>query len=277
MQERVHIFPGVRTFYRPIEAAIRWCGLLRFEARVLKVMGARPVPHPQEFRRWPLLRLHTERIFDALVHLELPYGKAGIVRRSHRPALDDPDLTVRHVDLKTWMSRYYPAEKPAFLFDDVERAIHPAVTIDALNVLLADRDAAKLRVDDLLRALERMTAQHQLATKKSFEQVAELTQLLESLRTKHDALLMENAKRVAEAERTQIPSQRSESTYLNIIGGLVTLLLGKSPGGKPYSVFRTLDSVVSTLAAHREGRRGLSERTLWSKLVEARRHLEGSR
>jgi len=35
--------------------------------------------------------------------------------------------------------------------------------------------------------------------------------------------------------------------------------------------------VVSARLAHREGRPGLSERTLWSKLAQARRHLETSR
>jgi hypothetical protein len=51
-------------------------------------------------------------------------GKAGIVLESQRPALDDPDLIVRHVDLKAWMSYYYPGERPPFLFDEIERALH---------------------------------------------------------------------------------------------------------------------------------------------------------
>ncbi|NPZ83106.1 ATP-binding protein, partial [Pseudomonas aeruginosa] len=44
-----------------------------------------------------------------------------------------------------------------------------------------------------------------------------------------------------------------------------------------YSSFRSMDAVVSALIAHHEGRPGLSERTLWSKLAQARRHLEASR
>ena len=35
--------------------------------------------------------------------------------------------------------------------------------------------------------------------------------------------------------------------------------------------------IVSALLAHHEGRPGISERTLWSKLAQARRHLEASR
>jgi hypothetical protein len=54
------------------------------------------------------------------------------------------------------------------------------------------------------------------------------------------------------------------------------LLLGKSPGGSPYSSFETMDSVISALLAHYEGRPGISERTLWAKFSAARRHLDAS-
>ena len=193
-----------------------------------------------------------ERIFDALTHGELLGGKAGIVLDSQRPALDDPELTVRHVDLKAWMSQFYPGDRPGFLFDGIERAVHPAVSVDTLNILLADREAAK-------------------------SQLAELALVHETLRTAHEALAKEHATRAANDEQAREPGLRSETTYLNIIGGLLTLLLGNSPSGAAYSSFRSMDAVVSALIAHHEGRPGLSERTLWSKLAQARRHLEASR
>jgi hypothetical protein len=59
---------GVRTYYRPVEAAIRWAGLQRLERRILEMLGQRMVPAPDEFPRWPLLRLCAERIFDGIVH-----------------------------------------------------------------------------------------------------------------------------------------------------------------------------------------------------------------
>lgn len=168
------------------------------------------------------------------------------------PALDDPELTVRHVDLKAWMSQFYPGDRPGFLFDGIERAVHPAVSVDTLNILLADREAAK-------------------------SQLAELALVHETLRTAHEALAKEHATRAANDEQAREPGLRSETTYLNIIGGLLTLLLGNSPSGAAYSSFRSMDAVVSALIAHHEGRPGLSERTLWSKLAQARRHLEASR
>lgn len=252
MQKSSNLAYGTKTYYRPMEAAIRWCGLLRFEQRILQTLDQRAMPEPGEFPRWPLLRLHTERIFDALTHGELAGGKAGIVLEAQRPALDDPQLTVRHVDLKAWMAHYYPGERPGFLFDDIERSAHPVVSVDTLNILLADREATKV-------------------------QLAELSQVHEALRAAHEALAKEQTAHGDANGTSREPGLRSETTYLNIIGGLLTLLLGKSPSGTAYSSFQNMDAVVSALLAHHEGRPGLSERTLWSKLAQARRHLEASR
>ena len=138
------------------------------------------------------------------------------------------------------------------LMDEIERELHPAVNLATLNVLLADREASKVRL-------------------------AELAQLHAALQAQYEALAKEHAVRIAESGGERELGLRSESTYLNIIGGLLTLLLGKSPAGKSYSSFQNMDAVVSALLAHHEGRPGISERTLWSKLAQARRHLEASR
>ena len=98
---------------------------MRFESRILHVIGDKPIPDRQDFPRWPMLCLNTERIFDAIRNGDLSFGKNGIT--SNDPMqFDDPDLTVRHVDLKLWMSHFYPDQKPAFLFDVVERQLQPA-------------------------------------------------------------------------------------------------------------------------------------------------------
>ena len=234
-----------RVFYRPIEAAIRWSGLLRFETRILDAMNGKGVPDLGDFPRWPMLRLNTERIFDGLRNGELPYGKSGVT--SNDPSfLDDPDLTVRHVDLKAWMARFYPDQKPPFLFDEIERQLHSAISIDAVQALLADRVALKARLAEKERSFDILHERHRVLCKR-----------IEGLS-------------VAEHE----VSPRSEGTYLNIVGGLLGLLLGKSPSGKPYSSFETMESVISALLAHHAGRPGMAERTLWAKLAQARRHLE---
>ena len=240
---------GAKIYYRPIEAAIRWSGLLRFERSILATLGRRCIPEETEFPRWPLLRLNTERVFDALAHGEMPYGKEGLVRDTQGLELDDPSLTVRHVDLKAWMAHYYPGEKPAFLFDEVERALHPAVSLDTVGASLAEREAIKARLAEFLSAHE-------------------------TLRVEHEALLKQHAACSADAERANTPGPRSESTYLNIVGGLLTLLLGKSPSGMPYSSFLTQEAIISAMVAHHGNALGINERTLQAKFALARRNLQ---
>ena len=243
--------PGVSTrtkvFYRPIEAAIRWSGLVQFEPRILDVLGNRQIPDPADFPRWPKLLLNVERIFDALTNDDLAYGKRGITC-AERSLLDDPELTIRHVDLKAWMIRFYPDQKPAFLFDTIERHFHPAVRLDVVQTLLADREALKIQLTDRVKAWDLLHEKYQ------------------TLNAEHQAQL-------AEDKQAHQPGPRSESTYLSIVGALLGLLLGKSPGGVPYSSFQTTESVISALIAHHDGRPGISQSTLWSKFAEAKRLL----
>ena len=68
-------------------------------------------------------------------------------------------------------------------------------------------------------------------------------------------------------------SQREETTLLNITAGLLGLLLGRSPGGKPHSVFESQATVIDALVATYPGKPGMSKRTLEEKLARARRFL----
>ncbi len=226
-----------KVYYRPIEAAIRWSGLERFEARIIEQLGTRKYPAGDEFPRWPSLRLNSERIVDALRNGELPHCKAG-VRRNGPADLEAPDLMVRHVDLRAWMRRYYPDQRPPFLFDRLERQLHPAINVATVQSLLAEREALRIAL-----------------TKSQAD--------VETLR--------KSAKHGATSEASV--ARRSETTYINILGGLLTLILGKSPSGMPYSSFRTMEAVISALIAHHEGLPGMSERTLWSKLAAAKKQV----
>lgn len=232
----------MKTYYRPIEAAIRWCGLMRYEASILASLGHRILPDPLEFPRWPSLLLYTERIFDALEHGELR-------RESKGSAYQDGELIVRHIDLKIWMTRYYPGERPPFLFDEIERALHPAVSLHAVHVLLAEIEATKVQFADLTRAHQSLRLQYEALSKTS------------------------NNRRLSTNESLQEPGPRAETTYLNIIGALLSLLLGKTPSGAPYSSFSTQESIISALLAHHPSTSGITQRTLQSKFALARRSI----
>jgi len=239
----------VKVFYRPLEAAIHWAGLSRFERRIQVLAGSmNRLPERPRLARWPQLRLCSDRIYDALVHFDLPYGKNGIT--CNDPALlDDSDLTIRHIDLKAWMLRTYPDQRPEFLFDTFERCLHPAISMDAIQTLMADREALKVQLADKIQAWN-------------------------DLHTKFQSLNEAYQVAIRHEKRSGMPHIRSESTYLNIIGGLLTLLLGKSPAGVPYSSFETLESIISVLVAHHGDKPGISERTLWAKFSAARQHLD---
>ena len=239
---------GAKTYYRPIEAAIRWCGLIRFEARILAALGDNQIPEPRQFPRWPRLRLCTERIVDAVVHGELRQEALDPSSSDCASPSECSRPAIRHVELKKWMSRYYPGERPPFLFDEIERALHPAVTLQAVNVLLAERQATNV-------------------------QLSELERVHQTLRLQYEELKSTVEGNVAASAMEQEPGPRAETTYLNIIGALLFLLLGKTPSGAPYSSFRTQEAVISALLAHHPSTTGIAQRTLQAKFALARRSL----
>lgn len=223
----------LKVHYRPIEAAIRWSGLVRREQHILDVLNGKNIPGPADFPGWPSLRLNSERICDAIINNDLPHGKDGITSPVE-VSIDDPQLTIRHVDLKSWMQRFYPEQKPAFLFDRLEREAQPAITI-------------KLQIESSARELQ-------------------------ALRT--EAPLPRKSTRVpTKANTSEGHGLRNETTYLHIVAGLLTLLLGKSSTGKRYSSFQTQEDVINALLAHHGGRLGMTERTLQAKFAEAKRRI----
>lgn len=231
--------PRSMVLYRPIEAAIRLSGLTRHEPYILQVLNGRRLPEPGEFLQWPTLRRNAERIYDGILNKELRVAINGIaVRRAAVP--DDPNLAVRHVDLKDWMCRFYPAHRPPFLFSRQERAI-AGISRETVQALLLEREGLRLRAEQGAESIKKL--REQLRTLEQFSgPVATL-------------------------------SPRSETTYLHILGGLLTLLLGSSPSGQRYSSFASQEAIISALIAHHGERLGIAERTLQAKFAAARRAL----
>ncbi|EIU1410589.1 TPA: hypothetical protein L5G07_001461 [Pseudomonas aeruginosa] len=246
----MHMEPAIsKVFYRPIEAAIRWAGLLKHEWEILAaVPSPRDLPLRHECPRWRELRLYTHRIYDAIDNGELPFGRNGITLKDES-LLRSPELTIRHLDLKRWMRAHYPEHRPPFLFSRCERIAHPIITLEAGQAMLVERQAIKSELD---------YCRHQL----------------HELQEKHGALL-----RHPSINATCNPcgvSDRAETTYLHIIGGMVELMLGRSPSGVAYSRFRTQEAIVSALVANYRGSMGITERTLNGKFAIARRSLHSA-
>ena len=157
----------------------------------------------------------------------------------------------RHVtrqNLKDWIAREFPADKPAFLFDEIERSTHAAINADTFRALQADRDALKNRVE---KAIE----------------------VYQTLKQDRDAIADERDSLRATVEKMNAPGERSETTYQNIIGGLLGLMLGKTPAGNSQSSFGNQAAIISALLAHHEGKPGISARTLEEKFAASKRSL----
>ena len=69
---------------------------------------------------------------------------------------------------------------------------------------------------------------------------------------------------------------RERETLLNITGGLLDLLLGKTPAGKLQSVFESQAAVIDALLARYEDKPGIAKRTLEDKFAKAKLSLTSS-
>lgn len=238
-----------KPFYRPVEAAIRWCGLIAHESQILSQLDQSDlIPKTGQFPQWPCLQANTEKILDAILHNDIPHGRDGkTVDTSDHVAR--PRITVRHNDLKEWMSKYYPDQKPPFLFDETERATHSAINADSFRALQADRDAARA-------------------------ELAKARAWAEAIVAERDALLGERESLRAMVDRMAIPGDRAESTYLNIIGGLLGLMLGQKDNGDPLSSYRSQAEIITDLVDRFPTAYGISKSNLESKFADANRAIK---
>jgi hypothetical protein len=242
-----------KVFYRPIEAAIRWAGLLRWEDEVLRLVPTVAHPLPKfDCPRWGEVWLYTARIYDAIFHGELPYGRNGITE-DDKTLWNSPDLTVRHTDLKKWMRDHYPEQRPGFLFSRIERKSHSTITVEAAQGMIVEQHTLKTELEQSKRQFQELKERHQ------------------ALQEQHQELLRKCG--LIPALNEPALSDRAEVTYQNIIGAMLSLLLGHSPGGTPYSSFHTQDAVISALIAHHGELVGITERTLRGKFAQSRRRV----
>jgi hypothetical protein len=237
-----------KPYYKPIEAALRWCNLIQHEVVILQTTGDDLLPKISAFPQWACLRKNAEKIYDAILNGELAHGRDGrtVSKGEH---VKNERLTIRHTDLKVWMSKHYPDQKPAFLFDDLERTTHSSINADSFRALQVDRDAAR--------------AELVMASKWAGETQKKLSEL----QGERDSL-------AAMVEKNNAPGPRAETSYLNIIGGLLGLMLGKSPSGKPQSIFENQSEVIEEMLIQYGDLGGVSKTTLESKFAQANRSIK---
>jgi len=207
--------PLVKANYRPIEAALRWSGLWDQEPRILTALGDKEMPDPIDFPEWPSLLLNAERILDAITNKDLPCGINFLASR--------PQPAIRHVDLRAWMEKFYPEERPAFLFERTPLSPSKLVGTEQRSILI--KAPSEIEAND----------RHSMAANEL--------------------------------------SLRAETTYLNIIGAMLELTLGRTHQGQPTSVYRTQEALIAALVESNGAKLGIAQRTLERKFAEAKRRL----
>ncbi len=246
-----HVQSYYTIYPMPVAAAL-WCGIPPNE--IQEYLDASTQVHRAIYRH-PYIKCLEPRC--RAMHEAIEKG-ALLVSRENGKSMDGSEVYVaperRHVtrqDLKEWIAREFPSDKPEFLFDEIERKTHPAIDADAFRALQAERDALKARI------------------KKAEEWAKEII-------AEQNALLGERDSLRAIVDKMNTPGERAETTYLNIIGAMLALILGKSPGGKPQSVFANQTAIINALLGHYEGKPGISARTLEDKFAAANRSLNAT-
>ncbi len=255
-EDNCEVMKALYAVYSVPQAAALWCGIKEEDvgeilANAEAISGTGP---GRGIFRHPFigcLEPRTRAITEAIESGDLPHG-----REDGSPVASGEHVAYerRHIrgrELKSWLEKALPNEKPAFLFDDIERASHTAISADAYRTLKADHDKLASR----LKAAEEKSRE----LRDSKEQIERINQSLE-----------------AALEKATVPDGRSKTTYLNIIGAMLKLMLAESPGGQPYSILHSQSAVISALLAHNEGRPGISQRTIEEKFAAANRELTTS-
>jgi len=229
-----------KPWYNIPEAAVRWCNITN---RTITLDSAGlPVPDPQN----PCLRARAEHILDAVINFDLRHGRDGktVPNDDH---VARHRLTIRHSDLKEWMSDAFPDQKPAFLFDEIERNTHSSINADSFQALQADRDALQRQLHALKTDLEKKEYE-------KYEFAAQLKQCEERLKLSNDKI-----------------HPRTETTYINIIGALLECVTGSFKDIN----FANESQLRDFIAEKFDDFSGVSTRTLADKFALAKRALDG--
>jgi hypothetical protein len=236
------------TVYRVPVAAALWCGIAPSDIDEHLAECGESVKGIYKHPYINCLEPKCRAIHDAILAGLLPCSRENgkVVPTEEHVASERRHISRQH--LKDWIAAQFPSDKSAFLFDDIERNTHTAINKDAYRALQAERDGLRAR-------LEKAADEYR------------------KLRSERDELVIEKAKLTDETKPAKDLGLRAETTYLNIIGGLVALFLMKSPAGKPHSVFSSQSALIDQLMANFK-KPGITERTLQEKFASAKKSLD---
>lgn len=141
----------VQSYYTvypvPVAAAL-WCGVPPDE--IDEHLKIAVLVHRATYRH-PYIKCLEPRcraIHEAIEKGALPVSREN--GKSFDGSTEQVAPERRHVtrqNLKEWIATEFPADKPAFLFDEIERKTHAAINADAFRALQVDRDSLQARIE----------------------------------------------------------------------------------------------------------------------------------
>lgn len=244
-----------KLFYTILEAAIRWCNLFAHESKILSKMGNNVIPDVNMFPEWGCLRENALKLLHATNQGQLAYGRDGktVPKGEH---VSHNRLTIQNSALKAWMTEYYPGQKPAFLFDEIERTIHTSINTDVLIALQADRDELKTRIQN---------------DTNKFNTLKEQYNTMEEERD----LLQKDVNRLKTAlKATGVPDERSETIYLTIIAIFLESIKGEGAFKTKRALFSSEAQLITAFVENYGKLHGISKSNLESKFPQAKKILK---
>ncbi len=185
------------------------------------------------------------------LHEAINNGQLAVCRENGIPVEDHVKPERRYIrsqDLKEWLAKNFPGDKPNFLFDEIERKAHNAINTDAYQALQADRDAARAEIRQITQQLQKLTSE-----RDAFKSCLD---------------------KMTEAQSSQnTPGGRSETTYQNIIAALLDCIAGNLPDIVKHPSFSSEAGLIDAIDKHYRGYGGLSKSNLSRKFPEAKQKL----
>lgn len=232
------------SLYPLLHAALLWCGVPKDQ---LTSHTEKAIEISRGIFSLPYMTCLEPRC--RLIHDAINKGVLPVCREDGYPVEGHVKPERRHLrgkDLRSWIAEEYPNDKPAFLFDEIERKTHSSITTDVYLALKAEKEALTAKLIEITR--------------------------------ERDDLLMKSAS-LESCIKKMTPStkevgDRAETTFLNIIGGLLGLMLGNSPSGQKQSIYNNQASIISALLGHYSGKAGITDRTLEQKFSDANKSIK---
>jgi hypothetical protein len=250
------------VYHVPVAATL-WCGVPVDDVEE-ELSHARPIGEQtalaQATLRHPYIQCLEPRI--RAIHQAIDAGELPVCREAGRRISDEHvAYERRHVyglDLKEWAKKIAPTERPVFLFDEIERGVHPAISVETYQTLQAAHDAKAHKLEQANARIRELEAEKSTIDAERH-----------SLRSMVDQMS-------AQAKGEPRLGERQETTYLNVMGGLVRLLIPSDVQDLADVRYSSQGALIDAMLSAFPHKPGISRRTLEEKFAAANRSLDAA-